>query len=351
MDEARRDTLQAYFASPNATLRPIMTSLNGDNSWLISLPRPPADGAERAYYHVVFEPWLAGPTSQIASWVIGIALPQAPKIADPEAIEAVIRQIEEAAAGLIADSKMTRARPEGDYGGGIDAILLQFHFLDHVHEATLRLFNENIPIIATPEAANVVKPWNHFKTLTTIQDLGASSKTWRDPALHPGDPVPSWFTPVRVPGHSELNFCTALVWTHVADDGREVHEAIINSPHGTRLDEGPLQAFLDSEPPTEKLAMLHGLKESHTAGWKTTFGVKGGLALYRRLGGVKYWLLSHHSALVYSGIFMWLSRTIDTARTMEWALEEERKTGKQSEQDLPKPKMVEVENGGCFILK
>ncbi|KAF7558147.1 hypothetical protein G7Z17_g162 [Cylindrodendrum hubeiense] len=352
MEKTRQDTLQAYFASPNATLRPILTSLNGDNSWLISLPRPSAERAGRTFYHVVFEPWLAGPTSILSSWFIGITLPQLPNIPDPQAIEGAIRQIEEAAAALVTQSsEPIDERSDGDYTGGIDAILLQFHFADHIHEATLRLFHENIPVIATPEAIEVIKPWGHFKTITTIQNLDVSSKTWRDSALHPGDPVPSWFTPIRIPGHAELNFCTAMIWSHLNDNGEEVHEAIFNSPHGTRLDEGPLQAFLDAEPQTEKLAMLHGLKESHTAWWQTTLGVKGGLAFYRRLGGVKYWLPSHHSSLAYSGIFMRLSRTLDTARTMEWGLNEEKKERGEGDEELNKPNLVEVENGGCVILE
>lgn len=127
-----------------------------------------------------------------------------------------------------------------------------------------------------------------FHNVVLIHDLPASATSWRDLALHPGGGLPRWITPIRLSGHSELNFCLAIVWTHVDGAGAEIHEALLNSPHGTRLDSGPLQAFLDAEPATKKLAMLHGLKESHTFGYKTTLGAKGGLALYRRIGEAKY---------------------------------------------------------------
>ncbi|KAH6887420.1 hypothetical protein B0T10DRAFT_70985 [Thelonectria olida] len=351
MDKKRQLTLEEYFASPDVPLRPIMTSLNGDNSWLLSFPRPPPDrlALGKAFYHVVFEPWLAGSTSMLSSWVIWISLSAKPDVSDPEAIEGVIRQIEALAATGISVND-SQEESSGDYTGDIDAILLGFHYLDHLHEPTLRLFNKNIPVIAIPEAVDIVKPWGHFESISTIKNFDPSFTSWQDSGLHPGEPLPSWLTPIRMPGHHELNYCLALVWSHADDSGEEVHEVMFQSPHGTRLDEGPLQAFLDSEPKTEKLAMLHGLKESYTAGMITTLGAKGGLAFYRRIGGAKYWILSHHSTLLYGGIFMRLSWTNDIHRTMDWALGEESKAGGQKA-DLDRPNMVQVENGGCVVLK
>lgn len=92
--------------------------------------------------------------------------------------------------------------------------------------------------------------------------------------------------------------------------------------------------------------MLHGLKESRTAGMMTTLGVKGGLAFYRRTGAPKYWILSHHSTLFYRGIFMRLSWTTDTHRTVSWALKEEAKARDRPTAGEPeRPNVVQVENG------
>ncbi|KAF7562861.1 hypothetical protein G7046_g1271 [Stylonectria norvegica] len=326
---ARQKTLQEYFLSSPGSLRPILTSLNGDNSWLISFPRPSSDriATGKAYYHVVLEPWLAGPSTLLNSWIVHISLVTPPAISDAAAVEAVAADIEVAAAASLpkATRRHEELPEEKRYPGAIDAIFLGFHYNDHVDEATLRLFDKRIPIIATAEAAAIVRPWGYFDTINPLHDLGVSNTSWRVPELHPGSPLPSWITPLRLPGHAVLNFCLAFIWTHDTLDGQEVHEAILTSPHGTLLDEGPLDAFLKASPPTEKLAMLHGLKESHAVGFQTVLGAKGGLALYRKLGGVKYWLPTHHATLAYAGFLMRLLRVNDTERTLAWAIEEERK--------------------------
>lgn len=192
-----------------------MTSLNGDNSWLLSFPRPAEDRAisKKWFYHVVFEPWLAGPASMVHSWFIWISLSKSADVSDPEAIEGVIRQIEAAVPSGTPISSQEEESSAG-YEGGIDAILLGFHYLDHLHEATLRLFDENIPVIATPEATAIVEPWHHFKTIRTIRNLDSSAKSWREKGLHPGDPFPSWLTPIRLAGYRELNYCLAVIWSH-----------------------------------------------------------------------------------------------------------------------------------------
>lgn len=152
-------------------------------------------------------------------------------------------------------------------------------------------------------------------------------------------------------GHHELNYCLALIWTHNDDTGNEIHEAMLQSPHGTRLDQGPLLAFLDSKPPTEKLAMFHGLKESSAAGMKNTYGAEAGLALFRRVGGTKYWFATHDSSLKYAGIIMRMLWVNDTLRTLEWALEnEDKQDADEGKEDGMKPNLIVVENGGMRVL-
>jgi hypothetical protein len=350
MDSTRKMTLQAHFAG-GGPLRPIMTSLNGDNSWLLSFPRPAAERATtgKAYYHIVFEPWLNGPTSLLSSWIIFIENKKVPAIRDPAGIREVVKVIESLAAKVLANTE-----PQSP---DFDCIFLGFHYLDHLHEPTLRLFDKEVPVIATPEAIAALKPWNHFTTIRTIHNFDSSHPSWQDASLHPGDPFPSWLSAVRLPGHHELNYVTAIIWTHPSEDEDEdasdVHEAILQTPHGTKLDVGPLQAFLESKPPTRKLAMLHGLKESRAAGSMNTYGAAGGLALYRHIGGAEYWVLTHHSSLSYSGIFMYLLYVHDTPRTVQWALEQEAKQSPTESQDARKggtPNVVEVDNGGCLVL-
>ncbi|KAM0435039.1 hypothetical protein ACHAPT_003128 [Fusarium lateritium] len=352
MNERRREVLQSQLSSADKQPRPILTSLNGDNSWLMSFPRPKTERAVagKVFYHVVYEPWLEGPTSMFGPWFINISLSSSPGIPDAEAVKGVVREIEDAAAIHLPplDNATAKIPEEESDSGGIDAIFLTFHFLDHVHESTLRSFPKDIPVIATPEAADIVRPWGHFETIKIIQSLDPSAKSWRTPELHPGEPLPPWLTMIRLPGFAVLNFCTAIIWTHSIDSEGEVHEVILTSPHGTRF-EGSLEAFNNAQPKTRMLAMLHGLKESHTLGSQTTLGAKGGLEIYRKVGGVKYWILSHHSKLLYGGIFLYLAWTQDTQRTVSWMLEQEKKAGASSA-NLEKPNVVEVENGGLFVL-
>jgi len=203
-------------------LRPIFTSLNGDNSWLMSFPRPEEERRRdaKAFYHVVFEPWLAGPASLLSNWFLSISLSVAPALSQAHHIEAVIGLIETTVSSCLQDftrhisrySAKSEGAQEVEYDGGMDAILLGFHYLDHTHEATLWLFNKAIPVIATPEAAKLAQRWNHFTTIRRIRDLPPRTKSWRTPDLHPGDPLPVWLSTFRLAaGQAELNFCLVLV--------------------------------------------------------------------------------------------------------------------------------------------
>ncbi|QPC76867.1 hypothetical protein HYE68_007619 [Fusarium pseudograminearum] len=346
MFQSRQQVYKALEKSREKSLRPILTLLNGDASWLMSFPRPKAEQAStgKAYFHVVYEPWLQGDTSLFYSWFFNIALSDKAAVTDVQGIEDIIAEIEQAAScHLPTDHAQTTTKDDG-YQGNIDVIILAFHYLDHVHEPTLRTFDPNIPVVATPEAAAVIRPWNHFKTISLSHDLDSSAKTWRSPELHP-DYLPDWLTIIRLPGHTILNFCTALVWTH-----EDVHETILLSPHGTHLDQGPIDAFLQAEPKTEILTLLHGLKESHGITGVNKLGVKGGLALYRKIGGSKSWILNHDNDFTYSGFFLWVTRTVDLPRSMEWALEEERKQNETTE-NLEVPNFVQIANGGMVMLE
>jgi hypothetical protein len=349
MESARESTLQAQFALLDAPLRPIMTSLNGDNSWLLSFPRPVPEQQEtgKAYYHIVIEPWLNGPTTQFSSFLIHIKLQKPAELPDAESVAAVARQIETAAA---RNANLTVGKKDDKYSGDIDAIFLGFHYLDHVHEPTLRLFDSRIPVIATAEAAAIIKPWKHFTNIHLLPSLIVSAKSWRTSDLYPGC-FPRWLTAIQLPGHHELNYITAFIWTHLDKYGSDIHETILQSPHGSRLDEGPLEAFLNTKPETETLALLHGLHESRAVGTITTMGAEGGLALYRKIGGAKYWVLSTDGALQYSGFIMRAIGVYDTPRTLEWALEKESKNCDRGEYLYRKPNLIKIDNGGCFVLE
>ncbi|PKS11139.1 hypothetical protein jhhlp_002900 [Lomentospora prolificans] len=351
---ALHSTLRDRFAA-GAEDRPIFTSLNGDNTWLMSFPRPRDERGKtgKIFYHVVFEPWLAGPASMLSTWIIYIKLGAPAAISTVDQIETLITEIENAAAGRPNQSSEP-PKPEGDkYTGGIDALLVGFHYSDHLHEETLRMFHKAIPFIGSAEVVNIVKGYNHFTTIKLIHNFPVSATSWQSPELHPGEPLPAWIRPIRLPTNRELNYCLAIVWTHRNSGGVETHEAIFQTPHGTLIDAEPLQAFLDSEPRTKKLAIMNPLKEGYTAGQKLALGVKSGLELYRKMGGAKYWIPTSDGQLIYQGLVMRLLNVNDVKRTLDWALEEEAQaaTDETITTKLERPSLVEVGNGQSCILE
>ncbi|RGP67137.1 hypothetical protein FSPOR_6193 [Fusarium sporotrichioides] len=349
MAELQQDAITGYLCDPNKPLRPIFTSLNGDNSWLMSFPRPKDEQIKtrKVFYHVAFEPWLKGPADVISPWLVHIEIVKNPEISTFESLENAIREIEQAAAVRLPSMDEGNATQQST-ASPLDAILLGFYYSDHLHPPTLKSFPPDIPVIATLSGVEIIETWNHFKTIRVINNLDPSATSWQDPDLHPGEPFPKWLTPIFLPGRNILNFVFTITWSHTVD-GQEVHETILDSPHGVDVEEETLNAFLRSKPKTRKLAMLHGLKESHTGGKKTTFGAKGGLGLHRKVGGVDHWVVSHSAEMAYSGLIMRVLWTVDTHRSIEWALEEERKNDPNSVR-YERPNVVKISNGGSKVL-
>ena len=52
------------------TGRPILTHLNADTTWLLSLAYPPASAPPpgRSRFNILFDPWLKGPQSDYYAW-------------------------------------------------------------------------------------------------------------------------------------------------------------------------------------------------------------------------------------------------------------------------------------------
>ncbi|KAL6702454.1 hypothetical protein ACN47E_001845 [Coniothyrium glycines] len=338
-------TLQAHFQQSPGDPRPILTSLNNDNSWLISFPRPVEERQTtgKAYYHLVHDPWLNGPVSAYANWILFFTLSSPAKITTGAAVEDIVRAIEAlaAAAHLVSPQNTTHTATTSP----IDAISINLHYPDHMHKPTLLTFAPSIPVLATPEAATLIRSWNHFTSITQTKDLDPASFTGDWTTLHPGAPLPPWLTRFRTSGHHELNFVNTLLWSPAPG----VHEAILHSPHGMYTAQPSLQCLLHaSQPRFRTLALLHGLKENWGFGIKNTFGVATGLELQRQ-SGAKYWIRSHDDALRYTGVVGYFVK--DVFRTLEWGVSMEAKDGSGDGEARKEVKVTEVEGGECFVLE
>ncbi|KAI4676700.1 uncharacterized protein J4E84_009535 [Alternaria hordeiaustralica] len=321
-------------------LRPIFTSLNGDNSWLLSFPRPTEEriAGGKAFFHIVHDPWFNGPVNLLGIWLASFSLSSPPAVNNGSDVEGIARDVEAAAADA---GILPTTAPITQDASPIDAIFIRFHYNDHLHKPTLLTFASSIPVFATTGASAIIRGWNHFDNIITTSDLepGIFNGDWT--SLHPGSPLPTWLTVFRARGHHELNFASAIIYTPSPD----VHEAVLYSPHGMRTSQESLQTLLHRSAPEFKvLALLHGLKESWTFNWQTTFGVATGLELQRQTDA-KYWIATHNSPLRYRGL-LWAIVT-DVSRTLEWALGKE----KASDSEQKEVNVVDVENGGFFVLK
>lgn len=396
-------------------LRPILTSLNGDNSWLISLPRPVSERSSKKkakkYFHIVSDPWLVGEAIVIARWAVTTPLPHSSAYSSGDAVEKLVDEIEAAASyssspsstpvSSSSDSNPSSEDTDsktaaGRNGNGIDAIFISFHLTDHLHEETLRTFDPSTPVFVAPgKSSSIIRSWNYFQKVTDIRDFDPSQprhlKSWKS-SLHPetGSGLPDWINFFRCVGHNYLGFATVAVWSSASslsssslsssppaststgdpeprsrpvgrEETGEKHEAIIYSPHGIKTDQPTIRALLGPNltPKIRVLAILHALKENFAFGAQQTLGVKGGLAL-ERLARPRYWVKSHDAMMQYWGVISWLANTRDVGRCLEDGLMEETEEPVKGGEDGAdgtergkgrRPNLVEVPNGDCFVLE
>lgn len=341
--ESRRATITKSLEGPNPVLRPVLTSINGDNAWLLSFPRPAADRQKsgKAFYHVASEAWLKGTGVPVVwEFMAALRLVTKPACGDGDDVEDVVREIEDTAASA---GFIPKTQASGSDKSGVDAIFINFNGPDHLSEATLRTFNSSIPVFAIPEACSTIRSWKFFDTVVETKNLDPANGNWRE--LHPGSPLPKWLSTFRLKGPGMLFFATVIVYSPEESQ----HEALVWTPHGIKPEEPSVKAFVnDLTPNLSTLAMMHSLKDSFAWGVRTTLGVTGGLALERAISP-KYWVKTHNSDLDYRGLIMLGVK--DSYQTLDWALEEEAKKNEEKSQNLKRPNFVQVDNGGCFVLQ
>ncbi len=222
---------------------------------------------------------------------------------------------------------------------------------DHCHKETLLKIDSNVPVFTTPEAAKVIKSWQHFRTVIIVQDFGSLGDTdWRSTSL---SPLPSWIGISRLLQRIDvLNYHSALMitfnnqhassvskldrpWSGAShrhkpiepDEDEEVGEAVIYTPHG--INSGDLELVPGASPPIRTLAFLHGLHNvrigtvSGRTALQLNLGAMNGLKAQRVLKA-KYWMGTHDEVKKGGGLVAWfLQRKV---LTLKHALDREQQT-------------------------
>ncbi|KAM0278597.1 hypothetical protein ACHAQH_005071 [Verticillium albo-atrum] len=310
--------------SPSTPLRPILTRLNADNSWMISLPRPSGPG--KAYYHILQDLWLGGALTEwpYTSFLLRIVRRQKGRFDDVADIGRLIADIERA-----AGSEYTAQE-----GLGVDAILVSHLNIDHCHRETLERFPRETAVLVVKDAAPLVRGWGHFETVVEVPDLEPGAEGWPGAV---GGSAPEWLGVFRVPDresmYPHIHHGVVFSWGG---------EALLYSPHG--LDKEKMEHAARVAPEgMEWLALIHGLDELGT-GQATGRGVMGGLAISEATG-MKYWTRTHDGEQLYSGFISWL------LRFKGWTFEEGvAEMGRQGMKMEKLPEFYEIENGGALVL-
>lgn len=317
--------------------RPILTHLNADTSWLLSLPVPRGQeelaGSRkgRKYLHIVFDPWFTGTQEDVHGWFSTQWHKEESRYHSLEEVEGLIEEIEGLprngdprkpdAKGLGEDVKTgdmegTRESRDGCMESLIDAIVISHEFTDHMHEATLRSAVPSLPIFAPKgKAIDLLHTWSHFDTIIPIELTPSpeESPDWRnwcpDQKNVRGLEWTAWCKVTRLlaPEKSAIGYHEGVLFTYTSDLESGKAEAIIYTPHG--LPPSAVQPLVGNKSITT-LALLHGEHDVRLAGAQLNLGEKNGREVVQ-VTGARYWCATHDEVKHGSGLVSWfLSRTV-----------------------------------------
>ena len=336
--------LEEWSSLLHSSSRPLLTHLNADTTWLLQLPYPAAAPCPlgRTHFNILFDPWLQGPQSDVASWFstqwhavpAGVAT-----IAD---LNALLHHIEGRGVPGKSEYESNAACQLPSY---IDVVAISHEFTDHCHRATLQELPRQTPVFATDVAADLVRTWGHFDTVITTPGLGAGVD-WK--RLTVGS-LPDWLAIGRVvtPGNF-LYYHSAVFVVFDLDQGSTTSsggEAVVYSPHG--IESRDLEGIKASGFTT--LALLHGMHDvALTMTQQLNLGALNGI---RAVGasGARYWVATHDEVKVGRGfVASFLRRTV---YTLKEAIAHEQKQLREADKLLPKYHFQELGSGEGLVLK
>ncbi len=292
--------LRASLRRAHRSKRPILTHLNADTSWLISLPCPehaiPLAGRSR--YNILIDPWLKGSQEDVAGWFSKqwhSVESSVPTIAELEDALREAERLDRDENDVVSDFDTDSSAPRE--GSCVDAVVVSHEFTDHCHQGTLLELDGQVPVFATKKAAQLIQSWKHFDQVIEIGTFSTSTD-WRTTSLAP---MPGWIGISRlVTGFDMLYFHSAVVICVQMSETSDHAEAVIYTPHGVQA--STVSVLTEATPRLEALAFLHGLHDI-SIGWTSqlNLGVVNALKAQKILGA-KYWVGTHDEEKPSSGV-------------------------------------------------
>ncbi|KAL0932128.1 uncharacterized protein CTRU02_213081 [Colletotrichum truncatum] len=310
------------------TDRPILVHLNADTTWLIQLPYPQHAAAPtgRKRFNILIDPWLQGPQSDVSSWFSTQWHVVEPSVKTMAELNSLLASLETGPDDTHETQKSY-----------IDVVAISHEFTDHCHQATLEELPASTPVFATEKAADLIRTWKHFESVTTTPGFSSSTTDWKSTLSIAG--LPSWVGIGRViTAGNALYYHSAVMIAF--DLGKP--ETVLYSPHGIQASD--LSPIRDAGFST--LALLHGLHDVRI--WMTkqlNLGALNGLKAVEETQA-RYWIATHDEEKKGAGfIALMLMRTRYTLKQAVEA-EEKRMDGK-----APDYEFVELGSGDGMLLE
>ncbi|KAM3085434.1 hypothetical protein ACMFMG_002511 [Clarireedia jacksonii] len=372
----------------NKLPRPILTHLNVDTTWLLSIPNlAEAENKKgRKYFHILIDPWLRGGQSDVAAFFSQQWHTTPSAVQTPAELEVLIEGIEQGSAASSSptpaqsiDNRKDEQDAESDGEATttstpaketqthtyIDAIIISHEFTDHMHKETLLEMPSQIPVFATTKAAAAIRRWAHFRV---VREIPRFEGRWRSDSKGEGEGkdkhaellLPKWvgITRVAKAGMDLLYYHSAIMVTFPssssssgADPDPEA-EAIIYTPHG--IDPGDLTLVAEAHPRIQTLALMHGLQDISLPRAQLNKGAHNGLKVQRLLGA-RYWVSTHDEVKRGGGVVSWFlrRRVIGVREALEREMKENG-SGGEGERDrkmLGEIRFRDVGNGESLVLE
>ena len=274
--------------------RPLLTHLNADTSWVLSLPYPAyrvcPEG--RILFNILIDPWLQGSQSDVASWFSRQWHAIESSVQTIAELDACLEHVETSVQNLHtprfrSPSETTGTRQQSGTSSHIDLVLVSHEFTDHCNVETLRQIPVDTPVLATKKAANLIQSYKHFDTVYPIICFSKLNHDWRSTS---SEAMPPWLGISRITTDRDaLYFHSAILITfnigpHSEDRLREV---IVYTPHGINADD--LKMLAMASPQISTLALLHGLHDVKLSVRQLNLGAHNALRA-QRISGSKYWI-------------------------------------------------------------